>query len=120
MGVLAAQCHPSSQFRTTTAVLKEGGSSSWGEWVIWPSGKALGWLAEGPRFNAASFECCLTSRETVGLLGTGVQDGHLDFHTAPELGYTASALLSLQKVVVCGVHKPQPSEEKGGPKRYIL
>ena len=22
---------------------------------------------------------------TVGLLGTGAQDGHLDFHTAPEL-----------------------------------
>ena len=31
------------------------------------------------------FECCLTSTETVGLLGTGAQDGHLDFHTAPEL-----------------------------------
>ena len=30
-------------------------------------------------------ECCFTSTETVGLLGTGSQDGHLDFHTAPEL-----------------------------------
>ena len=30
-------------------------------------------------------ECCFTSRETVGLLGTGAQDGHLDIHTAPEL-----------------------------------
>ena len=30
-------------------------------------------------------ECCFTSTETVGLLGTGAQDGHLDFHTAPEL-----------------------------------
>ena len=30
-------------------------------------------------------ECCFTSRtETVGLLGMGAQDGHLDFHTAPE------------------------------------
>ena len=29
-------------------------------------------------------ECCFTSTETVGLLGTGAQDGHLDFHTAPE------------------------------------
>ena len=28
---------------------------------------------------------CFTSTETVGLLGTGAQDGHLDFHTAPEL-----------------------------------
>ena len=25
------------------------------------------------------------SIETVGVLGTGAQDGHLDFHTAPEL-----------------------------------
>ena len=31
-------------------------------------------------------ECCFTSDETaIGLLGTGAQDGHLDFHTAPEL-----------------------------------
>ena len=29
--------------------------------------------------------CCFTSTETVGLLGTGAQDGHLDFHTSPEL-----------------------------------
>ena len=28
---------------------------------------------------------CFTSTETTGLLATGVQDGHLDFHTAPEL-----------------------------------
>ena len=33
-------------------------------------------------------ECCFTSAETVGLLGTGAQNGHLDFHTAPELGKT--------------------------------
>ena len=30
-------------------------------------------------------KCCFTSTETVGLLGTGAQDFHLDFHTAPEL-----------------------------------
>ena len=30
-------------------------------------------------------ECCFTSTETIGLLGTGAQDGHLRFHTAPEL-----------------------------------
>ena len=29
--------------------------------------------------------CCFTSTETVGLFGTGAQDGHLDFHTAPKL-----------------------------------
>ena len=30
-------------------------------------------------------ECCFTSTETVGFLGTGAQDVHLDFYTAPEL-----------------------------------
>ena len=30
-------------------------------------------------------KCCFTSTETVGLLGMGAQDVHLDFHTAPEL-----------------------------------
>ena len=33
-------------------------------------------------------ECCFSSTETVGLLGTGAQDGHLDFTTAPELSPT--------------------------------
>ena len=33
-------------------------------------------------------KCCFTSTETVGLLGTGAQDGHLDFRTAPELCVT--------------------------------
>ena len=31
-------------------------------------------------------ECCFTSTATLGLLGTGAQDGHLDSHTAPEFG----------------------------------
>ena len=30
-------------------------------------------------------KCCFMSTETVGLLVTGAQDVHLDFHTAPEL-----------------------------------
>ena len=30
-------------------------------------------------------QCCFTSTETIRLVRTGVQDGHLDFHTAPEL-----------------------------------
>ena len=30
-------------------------------------------------------KCCFTSAETVGLLGTGAEDVHLDFQTAPEL-----------------------------------
>ena len=33
----------------------------------------------------AKLPLSLTSAETVGLLGTGAQDGHLDFHAAPEL-----------------------------------
>ena len=32
-----------------------------------------------------SVQCCFMSTETVGLLGTRSQDGHLDLHTAPEL-----------------------------------
>ena len=35
--------------------------------------------------SSAWLKCCFTSTETVGLLGTGAQDVHLDFHTAPEL-----------------------------------
>ena len=45
---------------------------------------------------------CFTSAETVRLLGTGAQDGHLDFHTAPEFSgrYVASTvLLRLQALV---------------------
>ena len=30
-------------------------------------------------------KCCFTSTKIVGLLGTGAQDVHLDFHTTPEL-----------------------------------
>ena len=30
-------------------------------------------------------EVFFTPTETIGLLATGAQDGHLDFHTAPEL-----------------------------------
>ena len=36
-------------------------------------------------FSDSLVDCCLTSTETVGILGTGAQDVHLDFHTAPEL-----------------------------------
>ena len=35
--------------------------------------------------------CCFTSTETIGLLGSGAQDGHRDFHTAPELCVMSSA-----------------------------
>ena len=47
-------------------------------------------------------ECCFTSTETVGLLGTGAQDVHLDFRTAPELlfvenSYFYNCLLSKEE-----------------------
>ena len=41
-------------------------------------------------------KCCFTSTDTVGLLGTGAQDGHLDFHTAPELWNERSAAAYFQ------------------------
>ena len=50
-----------------------------------------GGVEEGGRYIGRSqptdwlVECCFTSTETVGLLGTGAQDGHLNFHTVPEL-----------------------------------
>ena len=36
-------------------------------------------------FHVGWLKCCFTTTETVGLLGTGAQAVHLDFHTAPEL-----------------------------------
>ena len=39
-------------------------------------------------------ECCFSSTETLGLLGTGAQDGRLDFHTAPELCDSFGSLLA--------------------------
>ena len=42
-------------------------------------------------------KCYFTSTETVGLLGTGAQDVHLDFHTAPEV----CARLSVEDVLQC-------------------
>ena len=46
-------------------------------------------------------ECCFTSTETVGLLRMGAQDGHLDFHTAPELSNPEKKeeILSRRRVV---------------------
>ena len=40
----------------------------------------LGWL-----------KFCITSTETIGLLGTGAQDDHLDFHTARSLSLAGAA-----------------------------
>ena len=45
----------------------------------------LAWRVKTYRGLSWLVECCFTSTETVGLLETDAQDGHLDFHTAPEL-----------------------------------
>ena len=47
---------------------------------------------------------CFTATETVGLLGTGTQDGHLDFHTAPELWIPRLCSLKKKKKSVISVH----------------
>ena len=45
-------------------------------------------------------ECCFTSTETKCLLGTGAQDGHLAFHTPPELCCGTASVLVLIVVIV--------------------
>ena len=39
---------------------------------------------KGSREGRWLAECCFTSIETIRLIGTGAQHGHLDFHTARE------------------------------------
>ena len=50
-------------------------------------------------------KCCFTSTETVGLLETRAQDGHLDFHTATELCKSCASLLGyiVFYTLSCGV-----------------
>ena len=55
--------------------IRDGSQESTSTFTQLLSSVRRGWLVE----------CCFTSTETVGLLGTGAQDVHLDFHTAPEL-----------------------------------
>ena len=47
-------------------------------------------------------KCCFTSTETVGLLGTGALDGHLAFHTAPELCSSVVVVLGVWRSPVGG------------------
>ena len=49
---------------------------------------------------SVQLKCCFTSTETVGLIGTGTQDVHLDFDTAPELCKCAA---SSGIVIVCSL-----------------
>ena len=45
-------------------------------------------------------KCCFTSTETVGLLGTGAQDGHLDSHAALELSVTGMMMTGYKYIVL--------------------
>ena len=51
--------------------------------------------------------------ETVGLLGTGAQDGHLDFHTAPELCRSAR-----DKLFIC--NPPTPTHPPTHPRPRLI
>ena len=44
-----------------------------------------GGVGSGPTLYLPQKRLVEVSTETVGLLGTGAQDVHVDFHTAPEL-----------------------------------
>ena len=50
------------------------------------------------------WKCCFTSTGTVGLLGTGAQDVHLDFHTAPELCCEFLFCFSLYIQFLCSLY----------------
>ena len=54
----------------------------WKKWKKWKKKKKK---CRRKKERKKLVACCLTSTETVGFLGTEAQDGHVDFHTAPEL-----------------------------------
>ena len=56
------------------------GDSNPRQYHTWPR-RSTDWAIPAPSWLV---KCCFTSTETVDLLGTGAQDGHLDFHTVPE------------------------------------
>ena len=65
----------------------------------WQSGTSP--ASTGPECLVAEstmLKCCFTSTETVGLLGTGAQDVHIDFHTAPELRWANLRCLALSDI----------------------
>ena len=70
-------------FRSIVKEISPPGPTQTQQRVSVPNGQ--GPVPASPVIGAKLVECCFTSTETVGLLGTGAQDVHLDFHTAPEL-----------------------------------
>ena len=61
--------------------------------------------------------CTEICTETIGLLGTGAQDGHFDFHTAPELCVIGAdsefsffvCVLAAEWLHTSGLHGLQPA-----------
>ena len=51
-------------------------------------------------FHYVEAEVFLTSKETVDLIGTGAQDGHLDCHIAPELCFSVTIRLCCSTLYV--------------------
>ena len=78
---------PSTQTHTTVVVCIFAGDNI----LRW----ATIFMCRKTRHILSQLKCCFTSTETVGLLGTGAQGGHLDFHTAPELCIGAGDSINL-------------------------
>ena len=76
--------HPRNQFKSQLSISPRGWNSCWGQSGCFSL------------FAGLSVNCCFMSTETIDLLGTGAQDGHFDFHTAPELWSAGLCPLSLK------------------------
>ena len=74
-------------------------------------------MNRGPHVHTyARLKCCFTSTETVGVLETGAQDVHLDFHTVPELWYECEKIdVKLKDPVTC---RSECMSEFGGLRKH--
>ena len=71
---------------TTSLLLISPGPTDESLTSLWEfSSSPSSWSHLDSLSNLMLLHCCFTSTETIGLLGTGAQDNHLDFRTAPEL-----------------------------------
>ena len=71
---------------TTSLLLISPGPTDESLTSLWEfSSSPSSWSHLDSLSNLMLLQCCFMSTETIGLLGTGAQDNHLDFSTAPEL-----------------------------------
>ena len=77
-------------------------------WYLWTECRSVAvWtLNRNCRLLMIVWSVALRPQKTVGLLGTGAQDGHLDFHTAPELWnntiqYNTTLLSLCREICLC-------------------